>query len=335
MRLSYAQCLEDYHLDLVLGDRAQGFYVDVGGGHPVADNVSYHFYLKGWRGVVVEPQADLAALYDRLRPRDRVATHLVGRAEGEVPFHRVDRLHGFSTIVEANAKGAGAFGAGYETVSLPIRPLSVVLDEAGSPNVDFLKIDVEGAEADVLEGMDWTRHRPSVLCIEAIEPGSAREAWQGWEPIVIAAGYLHAFSDGLNRFYVAKEEEQLAARFPSSPTPWEAVKHFYEFGKVDARPDHPDRALAERLIRGFLASVSSMPETEILALLARSAGPNGMETGEALRALLIGTCDFPADGETALEHSESLNETVPFDDRVRAALGRISAQYDGGMLGED
>lgn len=331
MRLSYAQCLEDYHLELALGDRVRGFYVDVGGGHPVADNVSYHFYLRGWNGVVVEPQADLASLYGSLRPRDRVATHLVGCVEGEVAFHRVDRLHGFSTIVEANAKGAKAFGAGYETISLPIRPLSAVLDEAGSPHVDFLKIDVEGAEADVLEGMDWRRHRPSILCIEAIEPGSAREAWQGWEPIVIRAGYIHAFSDGLNRFYVAKEEEHLASRFPAAPTPWEAVKHLYEYGKVHARVDHPDRELAERLIRGFLAGVPALSEADILSLLTRSAGPNGMEKGEALRALLVGTCDFPGSDGPAAGKTPAMDAAL-FDDRVRAALGRIAAQYDGGML---
>ena len=47
MRLSYAQNLEDYHLDLAFGGLTDGVYVDVGGGHPVADNVSFWFYLKG------------------------------------------------------------------------------------------------------------------------------------------------------------------------------------------------------------------------------------------------------------------------------------------------
>ena len=45
MQLSYAQNLEDFHLDRVFHDVAAGTYVDVGGGHPVADNVSFWFYL--------------------------------------------------------------------------------------------------------------------------------------------------------------------------------------------------------------------------------------------------------------------------------------------------
>ena len=72
MRLSYAQNLEDYHLDLVFADVTRGTYVDVGGGHPVADNVTFWFYLKGWHGLIVEPQPALAGAYRHIRPRDVV-----------------------------------------------------------------------------------------------------------------------------------------------------------------------------------------------------------------------------------------------------------------------
>lgn len=324
MRISYAQCLEDFHLDRVLGARQNGFYVDIGGGHPVADNVSFHFYLKGWRGLVVEPQDDLAALYAHIRPRDRVAAHLVGRSEGEVAFHRVDRLHGFSTMVESHARGAEAFGAGYATETKRVRPLSALLDEMAAPHVDFLKVDVEGAEADVLAGLDWARHRPSVLCIEAVAPGSMAAAHDEWEPMLVAAGYGFAFSDGLNRFYVAEAEKDLTGAFPDTPTPWDAVTHFYELGRPHERADHPDRALTERLIKGFLADLGNKSEAEILALLARSAGSKGMEGGAELHALLAGSADFPGEDDGA-----------PFGDRARAAIGRIAAQYDGGMIQED
>ena len=73
MHLSYAQNMEDYHLELIFAGEDDGTYVDVGAGHPVADNVSFHFYLKGWRGLVVEPQEALARLYAHVRPRDHAA----------------------------------------------------------------------------------------------------------------------------------------------------------------------------------------------------------------------------------------------------------------------
>ena len=64
MQMSYAQNMEDIHLARLFGEEP-GFYIDVGGGHVVADNVSFYFYEKGWRGIVVEPQAALAAAYRR------------------------------------------------------------------------------------------------------------------------------------------------------------------------------------------------------------------------------------------------------------------------------
>jgi FkbM family methyltransferase len=143
MQLSYAQNLEDYHLDLVLGDQAVGTYVDVGGGHPVADNVSFWFYLKGWRGLVVEPQQILADIYQHVRPRDHTMCCLAGRADGEADFHVVDGLHGLSSMLPERAAGAGDFGAGFETRRCPVRTLSGLLDEAGLGAIDFLKIDVK------------------------------------------------------------------------------------------------------------------------------------------------------------------------------------------------
>jgi FkbM family methyltransferase len=146
MDLSYAQHLEDYHLSLAFAGQREGFYVDVGAGHPVADNVSCWFYLQGWRGLVVEPQADLAALYAHVRPRDLVFAGLVGAESGETDFHVVDRLHGFSTM---KADVAGLSGAGFATKRLPIATLTQLARKHNLPKVDFLKIDVEGAEIEI------------------------------------------------------------------------------------------------------------------------------------------------------------------------------------------
>jgi len=327
MNLSYAQFLEDYHLDRALGDRADGVYVDIGGGHPVADNVSYHFYLKGWHGLVVEPQTELAELYRQIRPRDSVFDLLVGAEDGEVPFHRVDRLHGFSTIVKSNAEGAALFGAGFRSEMRPIRRLSGLLDSLGLQKIAFLKIDVEGAEADVLRGVDWRRHRPSVLCIEAIQPGTGIPAWDSWEPIVLEAGYHLALADGINRFYVSDEERALLERFPEKPAAWDTVRHFYELGPALAQPEHPDRRLLDRLLRGFLAGLGQKSPAEIVALLAASAGPNGLEPHAELGLLLRG--DLPAP-----PLPEGKDPLSMFDDHARAAIGRLAAFYDGGMVAE-
>ena len=220
MQLSYAQNLEDYHLDLVFGDQQTGTYVDVGGGHPVADNVSFWFYLKGWRGLIVEPQEALADIYAHVRPRDHTVSCLAGRSEGEAEFHVVDKLHGFSTTVRENAAGASQFGAGFTTVRKPVRTLAALCAEAGLTRIDFLKIDVEGAEAEVIAGMDFKRWRPRVVVVEAIAPGSMAESWQAWEPALLAAGLSRSRSSTASTASTwRRRRRRWRSAFRASPRP--------------------------------------------------------------------------------------------------------------------
>jgi FkbM family methyltransferase len=300
MDLSYAQNLEDYHLARVFADQASGFYIDAGAGHPVADNVSFWFYLQGWRGIVVEPQDALAELYARVRPRDAVVQALLGRAVGEADFHMVERLHGFSTTIEAHARGAAAFGAEFTTLRLPVTTLAAICATHRPARIDFLKVDVEGAEADVLAGGDWDRWHPRVVVVEAMTPGSMAEAWREWEPLLLDHRYRPAFFDGLNRFYVAEEEAALAARFPDGPTAWDAVRHLYEFGRAPDNPDHPDHAFARRLVAGFLAALPRLDRDLLASLLAGTVAREAMDS-----------------------------------DAFRAALGRIASTYDGGQIMDD
>ena len=83
-----------------------GFYIDIGAGHPVHSNVSFLFYLRGWRGITVEPNPWLAQLSEAVRPRDRRIESLVGAAPGQAIYHLVEDFHGLSTTVEANALAA-------------------------------------------------------------------------------------------------------------------------------------------------------------------------------------------------------------------------------------
>jgi FkbM family methyltransferase len=310
MELSYAQNMEDYHLSLAFAGQKTGTYIDIGAGHPVADNVSFWFYERGWQGTVVEPQPELTGLYARLRPRDVVVQGLIGRHDGEADFHLVERLHGFSTTVQHHAEKAKAFGVDYQTVRVPVTTLSKIGETLAGKPIDFLKIDVEGAEADVLLGGDWQRVRPKVIVIEAVTPGSGEPAWHEWEPFLIAQNYRFVLFDTLNRFYVAQECPEIMSRLPAERAPWDAVRHMYEIGRAPENQRHPDYALAQQLARGFWASLPYLDADLIASILRR-----GRATAN------------PAEPDAIAATVES--------EAFRAALGRIACGYDGGQIVEE
>lgn len=306
--LSYTQNMEDYHLWQALGNAEPGFYIDIGGGHPVADNVSLWFYERGWRGIVVEPQPALAKLYSHIRPRDDVFQGLIGRETGHAQLHMFPRLHGLSTIVQSNAESSSVHGDIYESVDMPMLTLADLCCRHSVETIDFLKIDVEGAEGDVLAGNDWSRYRPKVIVAEAINPATNTPSHASWEPALLEAGYVFSLDDTLNRFYVAREHSEILERLPSHRADWDAVRHMYEIGKAPENKAHPDHALAREITRGFWASLPLLDPQLLARLLARGRSADKDDAQIAALAVMLQ------------------------DDDMRMALGRIACGYDGGQI---
>ncbi len=275
--LSYAQNMEDVVLSRLFAGQATGFYIDVGGGHAIADNVSFLFYQQGWHGLVVEPQASLGALYRRVRPRDMLIQALAGRTEGTLELFEATTFHGLSTASADHASAAEQAGVAGQRVVKPVTTLANLCAEHKVAAIDFLKVDVEGHEAEVLAGQDWTRYRPRVVLVEAIEPLSMKDAAHRFEPFLLSKGYRFAFFDNLNRWYVADEAAgTLLPRFPASPLAWNSVQHLGEYGPAQTDTAHPDHALARKLTTAFLAALPHLSPEMLECLGAADADPSAL-----------------------------------------------------------
>lgn len=210
--ISYAQNREDVLLERVFREREHGFYVDVGAFDPTSGSVTRHFYDKGWRGINLEP----GLVFERLgaeRPRDLNLNVAVSDHSGLVAFYEHPADPGTSTLAADLDPALAHCRATRICRYVPAVTLRQVFEQARPPQIDFLKIDVEGHERQVLLGNDWERFRPRVLVIEATLPYSNVPCHERWEDVILQAGYLFAHFDGLNRYYVRREDAALLERF--------------------------------------------------------------------------------------------------------------------------
>jgi len=97
------------------------------------------------------------------------------------------------------------------------KSLDAILADLRLPQIHFLKIDVEGAEREVLEGIDLERYRPWIILAEATRPLSQVATYRAWNKILTGQRYKFVYSDGLNRFYLADEHRPLRKAFATQP----------------------------------------------------------------------------------------------------------------------
>jgi FkbM family methyltransferase len=140
-----------------------GFFVEVGANEPRLRSQSWHLEQAGWRGLLIEPQPDLA---QKLRDQRRVtvveaACSSPQNAGRSLPFHVAGPLSSL------DRSGMAPGTQPEKVINVATRTLGSILDEAGVPtDFEFLSIDVEGHEVEVLRGLDLSRWRPRLIMIE-------------------------------------------------------------------------------------------------------------------------------------------------------------------------
>jgi FkbM family methyltransferase len=264
--ISYAQNAEDVVLHRAFGGKPTGFYIDVGANDPTVSSVTRCFYDLGWRGINVEPAREPFQRLAAERPRDINLNAGLSDREGILGFFECVRESTWSTFSAPDARWLrDQHDVQFEERVVPVLTLAQVCERHACGEIDFLSIDAENHELEVIRGNDWTRWRPRVLVIEDGHSSQTNErGHRQWQDTVLAAGYLLALVDGINRFYVRKEDEALLTRLsvPANPTdnfvPYRVVALHHELAR--------ERELADAL-RGELKALRG----ELEATLAHPA----------------------------------------------------------------
>ena len=166
----YSQNGEDFLLwSLFKRKTTPGVFVEVGALDGIRFSNTYSFECEGWMGVCIEPHPD----YFPLLRANRLGSYCIQAAAsnhtGKVEFFAEPRGE-FSTLIEANTQNEmlSKKMEGYKKIIVSTVTLDSILENASiNPPIDFVSIDVEGAELNVLNGFNLALYRPSVLVIEA------------------------------------------------------------------------------------------------------------------------------------------------------------------------
>lgn len=176
-------------------DSREGVFVEVGAFDPVFQSQTYHLEIVGWQGVLIEPEPSQA---DHLRKSRRAPVFEVACVGPEAAggSARLLSRRGLSTLRfrERDAEPGAVIDVRCST-------LDQVLDEAGIDRVDFLSIDVEGSEPDVLRGFEFSRYRPKLVLIDD------RERFAETCRLMARNRYQLVRRTGHNSWFVPKDAE--------------------------------------------------------------------------------------------------------------------------------
>lgn len=164
----YSQWGEDIVVSSIFSGKKNGFYVDVGAYHPMHYSNTYLLYKRGWRGINIDPNPNALMLFKWHRQRDVNVLSGVSEKSGIKRYYIFNHqsCNTFSTEQKELMLKKSFIRLVKET-SVECQPLHKILDKyASEKTIDFLNVDVEGLNLEVLRSIDWRKNMPRVVCVE-------------------------------------------------------------------------------------------------------------------------------------------------------------------------
>lgn len=162
-----AQYCEDLLIYLLLDCKEKGFYVDIGANNPSELSNTEFFYNRGWNGINIEPDPLLYEVFKVTRDRDINLNIGIGNQNQELDFYRLS-ANTLSTFSNSAANQYVRDGHKIiDIIKIPVIQLREVFEHyAIDKQIDFMSIDVEGYELEVLNSNDWEKYRPKIILLE-------------------------------------------------------------------------------------------------------------------------------------------------------------------------
>lgn len=207
IKRSYSQKGEDLIIDNLLNKKRKGFYVDVGAYDPDRFSNTKRFYKKGWTGINIEPDFENYNKFLQKRSRDVNVNVGVGLKRATLPFYRFfpTTLSTFSKKEADRYKKLGYKFLGMRKVEVA-RLDDILKKNFKSDSIDFISIDTEGFEIEVLMSNDWKKFKPKIICIESSSHTLKKMSIKyDFEFLLSKYGYKKICDNNLNTIFLLKK----------------------------------------------------------------------------------------------------------------------------------
>lgn len=207
---SYAQCGEDLIIQYVFNLRGNNkpSYIDIGANHPFFINNTAIFYEQGCRGINIEANPQLIPDFIKQRPEDRNLNIGISDKEGELDFY-IMKDNTLSTFSKQECEFMVENGKELAEIKrIKLTLLSNILHKyCDNKFPDFMSIDVEGMDFQILQSIDYSKSFPKVICVEAAEysPIGAGARRNELIDFLTSKGYYEYANTNLNAIMVKKE----------------------------------------------------------------------------------------------------------------------------------
>lgn len=180
LKKSYSNWGIDMMADFFFRNKKKGIYIDVGCHHPLINNNTYPLYKRGWDGINIDIDFSSIDSFNFLRPKDTNIEIAVSSSVGETELYFHHNRAAKNTL--SKSKGHDA----KEIRKIKTNTLNNIIEKSIYKNslIDFISIDVEGHELNVLKGFDFRKFKPKLVVIEFIQGGIKEFFHQKFENIL-------------------------------------------------------------------------------------------------------------------------------------------------------
>ncbi len=185
-------------------------YLEIGTNHPVLGNNTFGFYLAGSRGVLVEPDPSLHALIKSNRPQDVLLTSGIALNESNAATFYIfpANYSGWNTFSEEEVSVRAKMGVQIEKkITVSLQNVNDVIHSNFKETPDFISIDVEGLDEEIIRSLDFDKNAPKLLCVETIRNGESSfvEKQHSLIEFICSKGYIVYADTYVNTIFVKKE----------------------------------------------------------------------------------------------------------------------------------